>query len=179
MSRNGLIQVSWQAAVLCLNEISLDGGGGDLVVKSCPTLATLCAVACEAPLSMGLSRQRYWSGLPFPFPSVQTVWLQSLYRQKSHWKYSDKAKGMHNVILETLKPGGLLFILKICLELVSLQETLMKGLCHGLYSKWCVCVCVCVCVCIREQSRHQGYYVVLSLLFGTRDQIQGRQFFHG
>ena len=22
----------------------------------------------QAPLSMGLSRQRYWSGLPFPFP---------------------------------------------------------------------------------------------------------------
>ena len=140
MSRNGLIQVSWQAAVLFLNEISLDGGGGDLVVKSCPTLVTLWAVAFEALLSIGLSRQRYWSGLPFPFPSVQTVWLQSLCRQKSHRKYSDKAKGMHNVILETLKPGGLLFILKICLELVSLQETLMKGLCHGLYSKCCVCV---------------------------------------
>ena len=23
-------------------------------------------VACQAPLSMGLSRQQYWSGLPFP-----------------------------------------------------------------------------------------------------------------
>ena len=25
-------------------------------------------VACQAPLSMGLSRQEYWSGLPFPTP---------------------------------------------------------------------------------------------------------------
>ena len=25
-------------------------------------------VARQAPLSMGLSRQEYWSGLPFPFP---------------------------------------------------------------------------------------------------------------
>ena len=25
-------------------------------------------VACQAPLSMGLSRQKYWSGLPFPSP---------------------------------------------------------------------------------------------------------------
>ena len=25
-------------------------------------------VICQAPLSMGLSRQKYWSGLPFPFP---------------------------------------------------------------------------------------------------------------
>ena len=25
-------------------------------------------VACQTPLSMGFSRQEYWSGLPFPFP---------------------------------------------------------------------------------------------------------------
>ena len=25
-------------------------------------------VACQAPLSMGISRQEYWSGLPFPSP---------------------------------------------------------------------------------------------------------------
>ena len=27
---------------------------------------TLWTVACQAPLSMGFSRQEYWSGLPFP-----------------------------------------------------------------------------------------------------------------
>ena len=27
------------------------------------------SVACQAPLSMGFSRQEHWSGLPFPFPS--------------------------------------------------------------------------------------------------------------
>ena len=30
--------------------------------------ATLWTVACQAPLSMGFSRQEYWSGLPFPSP---------------------------------------------------------------------------------------------------------------
>ena len=30
--------------------------------------ATLWTVAHQAPLSMGFSRQEYWSGLPFPFP---------------------------------------------------------------------------------------------------------------
>ena len=30
--------------------------------------ATLWTVAYQAPLSMGFSRQEYWSGLPFPFP---------------------------------------------------------------------------------------------------------------
>ena len=29
---------------------------------------TLWTVACQAPLSMGFSRQEYWSGLPCPPP---------------------------------------------------------------------------------------------------------------
>ena len=48
---------------------SLGGGGScDLVTKLCPTLVTPWTVACQAPLSMGFSRQEYWSGLPFPSP---------------------------------------------------------------------------------------------------------------
>ena len=31
-------------------------------------LETLWTIACQAALSMGFSRQEYWSGLPFPFP---------------------------------------------------------------------------------------------------------------
>ena len=42
--------------------------GGGLVAKSCPTLATPWTVACQAPPSIGFSRQEYWSGLPFPSP---------------------------------------------------------------------------------------------------------------
>ena len=42
--------------------------GGGLVAKSCLTLATPWTVAHQAPLSMGFSRQKYWSGLPFPSP---------------------------------------------------------------------------------------------------------------
>ena len=33
-------------------------------------LAVLWTVACQAPLSMGFSRQEYWNGLPFPSPEV-------------------------------------------------------------------------------------------------------------
>ena len=36
------------------------------------TCVRLCAtpwtIACQAPLSLGFSRQKYWSGLPFPPP---------------------------------------------------------------------------------------------------------------
>ena len=35
---------------------------------SCPTLCNSMTVARQAPLSMGFSRQKYWSGLLFPFP---------------------------------------------------------------------------------------------------------------
>ena len=42
--------------------------GIGLVAKSCPTLATPWTIACHDPLTMGLSRQEYWSGLPFPSP---------------------------------------------------------------------------------------------------------------
>ena len=42
------------------------GGGGGLVSKSCLTLATPLTVGRQAPLSVGFSRQEYWSWLPFP-----------------------------------------------------------------------------------------------------------------
>ena len=44
---------------------------------------TLWTVACQAPLSMGFSRQEYWGGLPFPppgdlpDPGIQSVSLRS------------------------------------------------------------------------------------------------------
>ena len=57
----GKNQVSWCGI---LNAVV----GGALVAKSCPTLATPWTVAHQAPLSMGFSRQEYWSGLPFPSP---------------------------------------------------------------------------------------------------------------
>ena len=39
-----------------------------LVAKSCLILTSPWTVACQAPLSMGFSRQEDWSGLPFPPP---------------------------------------------------------------------------------------------------------------
>ena len=48
------------------NRVSYTYKCGGLVAKSYLTLATPWAVACQAPLSMGFSRQEYWSGLPFP-----------------------------------------------------------------------------------------------------------------
>ena len=39
------------------------------LLQSCPTLCDpMDCVVCQAPLSMGFSRQEYWSGLPHPPP---------------------------------------------------------------------------------------------------------------
>ena len=45
-------------------------GRSQLICISCfscvQLFVTLWTVACQAPLSMGFSRQEYWSGLPYP-----------------------------------------------------------------------------------------------------------------
>ena len=38
------------------------------VAQLCPTLCDPMAIVYQASLSMGLFRQEYWSGLPFPSP---------------------------------------------------------------------------------------------------------------
>ena len=43
-----------------------------LVPKSHPILGIPCTVAHQAPLSLGLPRQDYWSGLTFPSPGGLT-----------------------------------------------------------------------------------------------------------
>ena len=41
-----------------------------MLAQSCPTVCDPWTVACQAPLSIGFSRQEYWSGLLFPTPGV-------------------------------------------------------------------------------------------------------------
>ena len=41
---------------------------GGLVAKSCLRLGIPWTIARQAPLSTVFSRQKYWSGLPFPSP---------------------------------------------------------------------------------------------------------------
>ena len=47
---------------------SIHSGGS--FAKSCQTLCYSMDCTCQAPLSMGFSRQEYWSGLPFPSPKL-------------------------------------------------------------------------------------------------------------
>ena len=87
-------------------------GGGGLVAKACLTLVTPGTVACQVPLSMGFSRQEYWSGLPFPSPLLNgdyqyrlsysdsfhalqkfCVWLQERLHNKHIFRVSKKSIG--------------------------------------------------------------------------------------
>ena len=51
-----------------MGRVPVSDGGGGLVTESCLTLETPWTVAHQAPLSMGLHRQEYWSEWPFPSP---------------------------------------------------------------------------------------------------------------
>ena len=61
-------QDSWRAGNMCYS--SLSPPALSTCMLSCFSHVRLCAtpwtVACQAPLSMGFSRQEYWSGVPFP-----------------------------------------------------------------------------------------------------------------
>ena len=60
------------------------GGGGGLVTKSCLTLATSWNVVRQAPLSMGLSRQEYWSGCHFLLQGIFPI--QGSNPSLLHWQ---------------------------------------------------------------------------------------------
>ena len=62
-----LVAVIYVCVYVCNIYVKLCVYSG-LVTQLCPALATAWTVAHQAPLSMGFSRQEYWSGLPFPSP---------------------------------------------------------------------------------------------------------------
>ena len=55
------------------------------VAQLCPTLATPWTAAYKASLSMGFSRQKYWSGVPSPSLSLVIREMQSKAIMKYHY----------------------------------------------------------------------------------------------
>ena len=53
---------------LAINGLELEERKKESVLSHVQIFATPWTVAYQAPLSMGFSRQEYWSGLPFPSP---------------------------------------------------------------------------------------------------------------
>ena len=71
-----------------------------------PLLAALWTVASQAPLSMGFSRQEYWSGLPFPFPGIFPTqgWNLHLFHLL-HWQADSLLESvrLHEPFNETIR----------------------------------------------------------------------------
>ena len=74
----------------CIGNIQLESTSHSLVksgilaeasaqlLQLCPTLVTPWTVALQVPLSMGFSKQEYWSRLPFPYSKAKTrFWFSS------------------------------------------------------------------------------------------------------
>ncbi|CAI9152781.1 unnamed protein product [Rangifer tarandus platyrhynchus] len=62
--------------------------------QPCPTLCNPWTAAHQAPLSMGFSRQEYWSGLPCPIPGdFQTQGLNPCLLHLLHWQASSLPLG--------------------------------------------------------------------------------------
>ena len=63
--------------LLCEGELSWECVCVCLCVLSCvQLLVTPWTIACKSPLSMVLSRQECWSGLPFPSPIMRVESVQ-------------------------------------------------------------------------------------------------------
>ena len=78
------------------------------VSSVCRLFETLRAIACQAPLSVGFSRQEYWSGLPCPPPVDQTShllclmhWRRFLYQLSHLGKPQPYIIRLENVVLQT------------------------------------------------------------------------------
>ena len=51
-----------------LQKVSVEGTCSQSTAQSCLTLCTLWTSVCQASFSIEFSRQKYWSGFPFPTP---------------------------------------------------------------------------------------------------------------
>ena len=72
------------------------------VAQSCPTLCNLCTIDHQTPLSTGLSRQEYWSGLPcspsgyLPHPGTEPISLVCLALQAGSLPTEPPGKPTHS-----------------------------------------------------------------------------------
>ena len=122
-----------------------------LITQSCPTLCDPMDIALQAPLSMGFSRQEYWSRcVPCPPPGdlsnpgieprSPTLQADSLLSEPPGKPKVCTTRG--------LNWGKVLSLpLDYAMDHVCRMEP-VKAEVPRIYESQCVCVCVCVCVCM-------------------------------
>ena len=115
-----------------------------LAAQLCWISATPVTVACQAPLSMGFSRQEYWSRLPYPSPrEVPAPGIQprSPASQADSLPSEPQGKPQH------------------CMR--DLQTLVCFPLCKDLYFPPCACV-IFLCVLIFQEVCRTCQVCVLS-----------------
>ena len=95
---------------------------GSLVTKSCLTLCDPLDCSHQASLSMGFSRQEYWSGLPFP--SLGDLLTQVLAGRFVTYLSSPSKKSLLHIKLA----NGLSSVTESCLTLCNPMACIKPGL---------------------------------------------------
>ena len=115
-------------------------------LQLCRLFVTLWTIACQAPLSMGFSRQEYWSGLPCPppgdlsNPGIEPASLTSPVLAGGFFNTKPPRKPSMGITSIQIHPSE---------EQNSLIFVTPKSLAANL-----VCVCVCVCVPAHMYTRY-------------------------
>ena len=65
------LTIEAESKVTQILELAGNACGGAVVTASCLTLATSWTIAHQTPLFMRFPRQEFWSGLPFPSPTIE------------------------------------------------------------------------------------------------------------
>ena len=139
-------------------------------------------VTCQAPLSMGFSRQEYRSGLPFPsatgtagFSKLETLlilmeliaqqggwglpWGEGRRRGRVHCLWVQKDFHVWRHLNWALKYGWKVFARPWWVRIrdpkveVERHGCIQKRMGRHLVKLGCVCVCVCVCVFVHACAR--------------------------
>ena len=139
---------------------------------------TLWAIALQAHLSMGFSRQEYWSGLPCPPPGIflaqgwNTCFLYFLHWQVNSLPLSHLGQSLSMLLqmsespsFSWLKDIPLCVCMCVCVCVLSIVY-----ICVYIY----ICVCVCVyiyiyififCIYLTTEGHSDCFCILASFLF--------------
>ena len=122
-----------------------------LITQSCPTLCDPMDIALQAPLSMGFSRQEYWSRcVPCPPPGdLSNPGIEPRSPALQADSLLSEPPGKPKVwTTRGLNWGRVLSLpLDYAMDHVCRMEP-VKAEVPRIYESQCGCVCVCVCVCV-------------------------------
>ena len=98
-------------------------------LQSCTTPRT---AACRAPLSMGFSRQEYWSGWPFPPPGIflthlhLSAWAGGFFTTSATWVCQNVYFGFSVTSYATLWPTHYIWVKKTSFDSQVLPHWLIR-----------------------------------------------------